>query len=217
MQASAPTMGFEEATLAYRRSQPRSPECNPTIQQSCMPFQLGQLEKAIEDCNAALNLRPKYNKALLRRADCNSRALQEAKAHLIKQKDEGIVNMKEQASRTKSEGLCSVPTFKLYRNDFNVKDFAGSNTAVFNSIFVYIEFKNIRYLFDWSHFKDLLTTKLKDYKFTYKSFEQFQTCAWLLRQLASIKLHGPLLFSGTLSGSSSWFQFCFDVLLITHL
>lgn len=31
---------------------------------------LGQYEKAVEDCNAALNVRPGYKKARLRRADC---------------------------------------------------------------------------------------------------------------------------------------------------
>ncbi|KAG0480008.1 hypothetical protein HPP92_010866 [Vanilla planifolia] len=124
MVASARTMGndlfkaskFEEATLAYGDGLNHDPQnaillCNRAACRS----KLGQLEKAIEDCNAALNLRPKYSKALLRRADCNSklarweasvqdyetlavqmlgdeavcRALQEAKAHLIKQKEEG--------------------------------------------------------------------------------------------------------------------------------
>ncbi|XP_030463340.2 inactive TPR repeat-containing thioredoxin TTL3 [Syzygium oleosum] len=34
---------------------------------------LGQLEKAIEDCTAALNVRPSYSKARLRRADCHAK------------------------------------------------------------------------------------------------------------------------------------------------
>ncbi|KAG6698942.1 hypothetical protein I3842_08G045100 [Carya illinoinensis] len=34
---------------------------------------LGQFEKAIEDCTAALIVRPSYSKARLRRADCNSK------------------------------------------------------------------------------------------------------------------------------------------------
>ncbi|KAL5982163.1 hypothetical protein ACLOJK_016232 [Asimina triloba] len=34
---------------------------------------LGQFEKAVEDCNSALNVRPAYSKARLRRADCNAK------------------------------------------------------------------------------------------------------------------------------------------------
>ncbi|KAA8522487.1 hypothetical protein F0562_013152 [Nyssa sinensis] len=34
---------------------------------------LGQFEKAIEDCTAALSVRPSYSKARLRRADCNAK------------------------------------------------------------------------------------------------------------------------------------------------
>jgi DnaJ family protein C protein 7 len=34
---------------------------------------LGQYEKAVEDCNSALTVRPGYSKARLRRADCNAK------------------------------------------------------------------------------------------------------------------------------------------------
>ncbi|KAI3767785.1 hypothetical protein L2E82_18189 [Cichorium intybus] len=34
---------------------------------------LGQFEKAVEDCTMALNIRPSYRKARLRRADCNAK------------------------------------------------------------------------------------------------------------------------------------------------
>lgn len=34
---------------------------------------LGQFEKAVEDCTAALNVKPNYSKARLRRADCNAK------------------------------------------------------------------------------------------------------------------------------------------------
>ncbi|KAF7816958.1 TPR repeat-containing thioredoxin TTL1-like [Senna tora] len=36
-------------------------------------WKLGQFEKAIEDCNAALAVQPSYSKARLRRADCNAK------------------------------------------------------------------------------------------------------------------------------------------------
>ncbi|KAK5824188.1 TPR repeat-containing thioredoxin TTL1-like [Gossypium arboreum] len=81
---------------------------------------LGQFEKAIEDCTAALNVQPSYSKARLRRADCNSklerwetaiqdyemliretpgdeevaRALFEAKVQLKKQHGEDIEDLK---------------------------------------------------------------------------------------------------------------------------
>ncbi|PKA48883.1 Inactive TPR repeat-containing thioredoxin TTL3 [Apostasia shenzhenica] len=62
---------FEEATLAYGEGLNQDPHnaillCNRAACRS----KLGQWEKAIEDCNAALTLRPKYSKARLRRADC---------------------------------------------------------------------------------------------------------------------------------------------------
>ena len=38
-------------------------------------FKINQWEKALEDCNAALDVRPNYTKALMRRADCNRKVL----------------------------------------------------------------------------------------------------------------------------------------------
>lgn len=38
-------------------------------------IKLGQFEKSAEDCTVALNLRPSYNKARLRRAHCNSKVV----------------------------------------------------------------------------------------------------------------------------------------------
>ncbi|KAJ0967089.1 hypothetical protein J5N97_024006 [Dioscorea zingiberensis] len=65
---------FEEACAAYGEGLAHDSHnaillCNRAACRS----KLGQWEKAIEDCNAALNMRPSYSKARLRRADCNSK------------------------------------------------------------------------------------------------------------------------------------------------
>lgn len=62
---------FHEASLAYGGGLEHDPYnsvllCNRAACRS----KLGQYEKAVEDCNAALQLRPCYTKARLRRADC---------------------------------------------------------------------------------------------------------------------------------------------------
>nr|KYP38190.1 DnaJ isogeny subfamily C member 7 [Cajanus cajan] len=106
---------FSEACVAYGEGLEHDPYnsvllCNRAACRS----KLGQFENAVKDCTAALNLRPSYNKARLRRADCNaklkrweasiqdyeillkktpedeelSRALLEAKEHLIKKRGE---------------------------------------------------------------------------------------------------------------------------------
>lgn len=108
---------FVEACFAYGDGLHHDPHnaillCNRA---ACLS-KLGQWEKAIADCNAALSLRPRYNKARLRRADCNaklerwdasvqdyevlhlemprdeivSRTLKEAKAHLRPHQVEGV-------------------------------------------------------------------------------------------------------------------------------
>ncbi|KHN29073.1 Inactive TPR repeat-containing thioredoxin TTL3 [Glycine soja] len=106
---------FSEASVAYGEGLEHDPYnsvllCNRAACRS----KLGQFEKAVEDCNASLSLRPSYSKARLRRADCNAklkrweasiqdyeillketpedeeltRALLEAKEHLIQQRGE---------------------------------------------------------------------------------------------------------------------------------
>ncbi|CAK9135415.1 unnamed protein product [Ilex paraguariensis] len=63
-----------EACVAYGEGLDHDPYnavllCNRAACRS----KLGQFEKAVEDCNAALNVRPSYSKARLRRADCNAK------------------------------------------------------------------------------------------------------------------------------------------------
>lgn len=65
---------FSEACAAYGNGLDHDPYnslllCNRA---ACLS-KLGQFEKAVEDCTAALNLRPSYAKARLRRADCNAK------------------------------------------------------------------------------------------------------------------------------------------------
>ncbi|KAL7089978.1 hypothetical protein ACP275_12G010800 [Erythranthe tilingii] len=65
---------YSDACVAYEEGLNHDPYnaillCNRA---ACMS-KLNQYEKAIEDCNAALNVRPAYSKARLRRADCYSK------------------------------------------------------------------------------------------------------------------------------------------------
>lgn len=62
---------YSEACIAYGVGLNQDPHnavllCNRAACRS----KLGNYEKAIEDCNAALNVRPTFSKARLRRADC---------------------------------------------------------------------------------------------------------------------------------------------------
>ncbi|OAY72121.1 Inactive TPR repeat-containing thioredoxin TTL3 [Ananas comosus] len=65
---------FAEACIAYGEGLDKESHnavllCNRAACHS----KLGHYEKAIEDCNAALVVRPSYSKARLRRADCNAK------------------------------------------------------------------------------------------------------------------------------------------------
>lgn len=65
---------FSEAFVTYNEGLENDPYnavllCNRAACRS----KLGQYEKAVEDCTTALNVRPSYSKARLRRADCNTK------------------------------------------------------------------------------------------------------------------------------------------------
>lgn len=68
---------FSQACVVYGHGLEHDPHnsvllCNRAACRS----KLGQFEKAIEDCTAALNVQPSYSKARLRRADCNAKVSQ---------------------------------------------------------------------------------------------------------------------------------------------
>ncbi|CAK8567321.1 unnamed protein product [Lathyrus sativus] len=65
---------FSEACIAYGEGLENDP-CNSVLlcNRAACRLKLGQLEKAVEDCSAALSLRPSYTKARMRRADCNAK------------------------------------------------------------------------------------------------------------------------------------------------
>ncbi|XP_047152293.1 TPR repeat-containing thioredoxin TTL1-like [Vigna umbellata] len=204
---------FTEACAVYNEGLDHDPHnsvllCNRAACRS----KLGQYEKAIEDCNAALMFQPGYSKARLRRADCNAklerweaaiqdyemllrerpgdeevaRALFEAQLQLKMLRGEDIKDLKfgsnlvfissndrfrhyvtspgmavvlfsnkathkkvllmlEQTSKrfpsvhflkveiedhpylAKSEGVSSIPAFRVYKNGSRVKEISGNN------------------------------------------------------------------------------------------
>ncbi|KAK9670457.1 hypothetical protein RND81_13G203300 [Saponaria officinalis] len=65
---------FSEACVAYGQGLEYEPYNSVLLcNRAACRIKLGQFEKAVEDCNAALNVRPSYSKARLRRADCNAK------------------------------------------------------------------------------------------------------------------------------------------------
>ncbi|KAF3441043.1 hypothetical protein FNV43_RR19329 [Rhamnella rubrinervis] len=65
---------LSEACIAYVEGLEHDPHNSVVLcNLAACRCRLGQLEKAIDDCTVALNVRPSYSKARLRRADCNSK------------------------------------------------------------------------------------------------------------------------------------------------
>lgn len=67
---------YSEASAAYGEGLDHDPYnsillCNRAACRS----KLGQFEKSVDDCNTALNIRPSYSKARLRRADCYTKVI----------------------------------------------------------------------------------------------------------------------------------------------
>ncbi|KAK7306006.1 hypothetical protein VNO77_43920 [Canavalia gladiata] len=65
---------FSEACIAYGEGLDHDPyNCVLLCNRATCRSKLGQFEKAVDDCTAAINLRPSYSKARLRRADTNAK------------------------------------------------------------------------------------------------------------------------------------------------
>ncbi|KAL9245736.1 hypothetical protein vseg_019353 [Gypsophila vaccaria] len=65
---------FSEACAAYGQGLEHEPYNSVLLcNRAACCVKLGQIEKAVEDCTAAVNVRPSYSKVRLRRADCNTK------------------------------------------------------------------------------------------------------------------------------------------------
>ncbi|RVW57534.1 Inactive TPR repeat-containing thioredoxin TTL3 [Vitis vinifera] len=165
---------FSEACIAYGEGLDHDPFnsvllCNRATCRS----KLGQFEKAVEDCTAALSVRPSYSKARLRRADCNAKlgrceasiqdyevlmretpedeevgkAMFEAQWGGSKQVIQFMeqlckrypsvnflkVEVEEHPNIARSEGVSSLPAFKIYKNGSRVKEISGDNLDLLES------------------------------------------------------------------------------------
>lgn len=65
---------FSEACIVYSEGLEHGPYNSVLLcNRAACRWKLGQFEKAIEDCTAALEVQACYSKARLRRADCNAK------------------------------------------------------------------------------------------------------------------------------------------------
>ncbi|RVX23498.1 Inactive TPR repeat-containing thioredoxin TTL3 [Vitis vinifera] len=183
---------FSEACIAYGEGLDHDPFnsvllCNRATCRS----KLGQFEKAVEDCTAALSVRPSYSKARLRRADCNAKVKTLSNVTLMIGRWEASiqdyevlmretqkmrkwarpclrprclcgpfcsgegnkqviqfmeqlckrypsvnflkVEVEEHPNIARSEGVSSLPAFKIYKNGSRVKEISGDNLDLLES------------------------------------------------------------------------------------
>lgn len=141
---------FSEACVAYAQGLEHDPQNSVLLcNRAACRVKLGQFEKSIDDCTAALNVRPSYTKARLRRADCYvklqkweaavrdyevllqespgdediAKAFFEAQMQLKKQQGEDVLNM-----RFGNEGVVKIQSIDHFRN---MTSWPGLSVALF--------------------------------------------------------------------------------------